>query len=52
VEDLALGFVESHEIHLGPLLKLVWVTWMASHPSGVLIAPHSLASSANLMGIL
>ena len=24
-QDLTLGFVESHEVHLGPLLKTVWV---------------------------
>ena len=32
VQDLALGFVEPHEVDLGPLLKPVW---MESCPSGV-----------------
>jgi len=26
VQGLALGFVEPHEVLLGPLLKLVWVS--------------------------
>jgi len=48
VQDLAFGFVEPHEVLLGPLLEPVW---MASHPSGILTALHSLMSSANLRGL-
>jgi len=38
MQDLALGIVESHEVHLGPLLESVWVSlngilslWHADH---------------------
>jgi len=51
VQDLAFGFAEPHEVHLGPLLSLSRALWMASHPSGVLTSPHSLVSSANLLRV-
>ena len=51
VPDLAFGFVEPHEVHLGPLLSLLKSLWMVSHPSGVLNIPHSLVSSANLLRV-
>jgi len=41
-----VGFVESHEVLLGPLLSLSQSLWMASCPSGVSTAPHSLVSPA------
>ena len=44
LQDLALGFVEPHEVLLGPLLSLTRSPWMASHPLGVLITPQSLVS--------
>jgi len=49
VQDPALGLVEPYEAHMGPLLKLVQVPLMASLPSGMLTAPLSLGSSANLL---
>jgi len=42
-----LGLVEPHEVHMGPFLELV----QASHPSGVVNAPLSLVSSANLLRV-
>jgi len=33
VQGLAFGFVEPHEVHMGPLLSLPRSLWMASHPS-------------------
>jgi len=55
MQDLALGFVESHEVHMGPFLQVVQVPlddilslWMASHPSGVSTAALSLVSLTNL----
>lgn len=35
VQDLATGLVELHEVHTGPLLKLVRSLWVASHLSSV-----------------
>jgi len=44
VQDLTFGFVDPHEVHIGPLLKLVKLALrMASHLSCVSIVPHSLA---------
>ena len=34
LQDLAFGFVEPHEVHLGPLLRLFRSLWMTSCPSG------------------
>ena len=42
VHDLALGFVETHEVHLDPLLNLSVSLRMASRSPGVSTAPHSL----------
>ena len=42
VHDLALGFVEPHDIHLSPLLSLSGSLWMTSYPSGVLKTQHRL----------
>jgi len=47
--DLALEFIEPHEVHQGPLLCLFRSVWMTSCPSDTLTAPHSLASSAILL---
>lgn len=43
-----LGLVELHEVITGPLHNLLKVLWMASPPSRMLTAPHSLMQSANL----
>ena len=51
VPDLKLGFVEPHEILLGPLLNLPTSLWMASCPSGVLTMLHSLVSFADLLRV-
>ena len=48
VKDLAFGFIEPYEIHLGPLLKPVWVS-LDGIQYGVLTVPHSLVSSVNLL---
>ncbi|XP_038030836.1 cyclin-dependent kinase 6 isoform X2 [Anas platyrhynchos] len=46
-QDLALGFVELHEV-TGPPLSLPRSVWMASFPSFVSIAPHSVMSASKL----
>jgi len=54
VQDLALGLVEPHEVHTGPLFHFSSLSrslWMTSHPSGVSTAPLSLVSSANLLKV-
>ena len=51
LQDVAPGFVEPHEVLLGPLLSLFGSLWMASHPSGVSTTPHSLVSSAHLLRV-
>ena len=51
VQDLAPGLVEPHDVQTGPLSSLSRSLWMASHPSGVLTAPHSLVSSANVLRV-
>jgi len=45
VQDLALCFVESHEVLLGPLLSLARPLWIASHSLGVSTTPHNLVSN-------
>jgi len=40
---LALGFIEPHEVLMGPLFKLVQVLWMTSLPA-VSTAPLSVIS--------
>jgi len=42
VPDLALGFLEPHEVLLSPLLSLTRSLWMASRPSGMW-KPHPTA---------
>jgi len=49
VQDLALGLIEPHEVHTGPLLELVQVPLDDLRPSGGLTAPLSLVSSADLL---
>ena len=52
VQDPALGLVESHEVSTGPPLQPVQVPLDGtSLPSSVLTAPHSLATSANLLRV-
>jgi len=51
VQDLALSFVEPHEVCLGPLLSLLKSPWMASCPLGMLPTHHSLVSSSNLLRV-
>jgi len=46
VQDLALGLVEPHEVHTGPLLKLVQVPL-----DGIPSAPLRLVSSADLLRV-
>ncbi|KAK4825966.1 hypothetical protein QYF61_003535 [Mycteria americana] len=50
VQDPALGLVEPHQVHMGPLLQLVHVP-LDDIPSGVSTAPLSLVSSANLLRV-
>lgn len=38
-----------HEVHLSPWVSLSRSLWIASHPSGVLTAHHSLVSSTKLL---
>lgn len=49
MQDLALGFVESHDILLGSQLSLSKSIWMASYPLRVLTAAHSLVLTINLL---
>ena len=52
VQDLALGFVEPHEIFFWTRCSsLPRSHWMAPHLSGVLTMPHSLVSSTNLLKV-
>ena len=48
-QDSALGFVELHKVHLGPLLSISRSPCMASHPLGVSAALYSSVSSTDLL---
>lgn len=50
-EHLVLGLLKLHEILMDPLLELVRVSLDGFHPPGVLTAPLSLVSSANLLRV-
>ncbi|PKU38715.1 hypothetical protein llap_10980 [Limosa lapponica baueri] len=52
MQDLALGHVELHEVHMGPLLKIFLVPLDGIPPPGVLTAPLSLVSPADLLRVL
>lgn len=49
VQYLALGLVEPHEVHVGPLLRPVWINWMVFLSSVVSTAAHNLVSFVNLL---
>lgn len=49
VQDLAFGFFEPHEVHVGPLLRPVWINWMVFLSSVVSTAAHNLVSFVNLL---
>jgi len=51
VQDLALGVVEPHEVHMAHFLSLSRSCWIVSSPSGVLTSPLSVVSSANLLRV-
>ena len=51
VQDLAFGFVEPHEVYLGPLLMPVQVPLDDILSLWVSTEPHSLMTSPNLLRV-
>jgi len=51
MQDLSLGLFELHEVHMAHISSLSRSLCMASLPSNVLTAPHSLVSSTNLLRV-
>ena len=49
VQDLAPGFVELREVHIGSYLILSRTLWMASPPTSESAAPLSLVSAADFL---
>ena len=51
VQDLSLGIVELHEVHMGPLLEIVQVPLHGIPSLGVSTTPVSFMSPANMLRV-